>query len=82
MSKQLQERGLPVGRKKCRHYMTAMAIDAIYPKMNLSKHMQRSKVFPYLLRNAVIDKPNQAWSIDIMYIHLSHGHAYLTAIID
>ena len=62
--------------------MTEMAINPIYPKMNLSKRMQQSKVFPYLLRNAVVDKPNQAWSIDITYIHLSHGFVYLTAIID
>lgn len=32
----------------------------IYPKVNLSKRMQQAKVCPYLLRNAVIDKPNQA----------------------
>lgn len=82
MAKQLQKRGYHIGRKKTRRYMTEMAIDPIYPKMNLSKRMQQSKVFPYLLRNAVIEKPNQAWSIDITYIHLSHGFVYLTAIID
>ena len=27
----------------------------------------RPLVCPYLLRNAIIDKPNQAWSIDITY---------------
>ena len=40
------------------------------------------KVCPYLLRNAVIDRPNQAWSIDITYIPIKHGFLYLTAIID
>lgn len=82
MAKQLQTRGYRIGRKKARRFMTEMAIDPIYPKMNLSKRMQQSKVFPYLLRNAMVDKPNQAWSIDITYIHLSHGFVYLTAIID
>ena len=33
-------------------------------------------------RNAVIDRPNQAWSIDITYIPMKHGFLYLTAIID
>lgn len=47
---------------------TEMGIDPIYPKINLSKRMQQAKVCPYLLRNAVIDRPNQAWSIDITYI--------------
>ena len=62
--------------------MTKMGIDPLYPKMNLSKRMQQVKVCPYLLRNAVIDHPNQAWSIDITYIPIKHGFLYLTAIID
>ena len=57
-----------IGRLKARRYMTEMGIDPIYPKMNLSKRMQQAKVCPYLLRNAVIDRPNQAWSIDITYV--------------
>ncbi len=60
--------------------MNEMGIDPIYPKMNLSKRMQQAKVCPYLLRNAVIDRPNQAWSIDITYIAIKHGFLYLTAV--
>lgn len=82
MSAQLKRRGYQVGRRKARRYMTEMAIDPIYPKMNLSKRMQQAKVCPYLLRNAVIDRPNQAWSIDIMYIPIKRGFLYLTAVID
>jgi putative transposase len=59
-----------------------MGIYAIYPKMNLSRRMQEAKVCPYLLRSAVIDKPNQAWSIDITYIPIRKGFLYLTAVID
>lgn len=75
-------RGHQVGRQKTRRYMTKMGIDPLYPKMNLSKRMQQVKVCPYLLRNAVIDRPDQAWSIDITYIPIKHGFLYLTAIID
>ena len=82
MSLQLKMRGHQVGRRKTRRYMIEMGIDPIYPKMNLSKRMQQAKVCPYLLRNAVIDRPNQAWSIDITYIPIKHGFLYLTAIID
>lgn len=82
MSAQLKLRGYHVGRRKARRYMSEMDIHPIYPKMNLSKRMQQAKVFPYLLRNAVIDKPNQAWSIDITYIPIRHGFLYLTAVID
>jgi len=82
MSSQLKMRGHEVGRRKARRYMTEMGIDPIYPKMNLSKRMQQAKVCPYLLRNAVIDRPNQAWSIDITYIPIKRGFLYLTAVID
>ncbi|GAA6379793.1 IS3 family transposase [Anaerostipes hadrus] len=82
MSAQLKARGYRVGRRKARRYMNEMDIHPIYPKMNLSKRMQQAKVCPYLLRNAVIDKPNQAWSIYITYIPIKHGFLYLSAVID
>ena len=82
LSAQLKKRGYQVGRRKTRRYMNEMGIDPIYPKMNLSKRMQQAKVCPYLLRNAVIDRPNQAWSIDITYIPIKRGFLYLTAVID
>ena len=82
MSAQLKHRGYNIGRKKARRFMTEMAIDPIYPKTNLSKRKKYAEVVPYLLRNAVITRPNQAWSIDITYIPMKHGFLYLTAIID
>lgn len=82
MSSQLKQRGYRIGRKKARRFMTEMAIDPIYPKMNLSKCQQKAAVVPYLLRNTVIDRPNRAWSIDITYIPIKRGFLYLTAIID
>lgn len=82
MSAQLKRRGYNVGRKKARRYMTEMAIDPIYPKMNLSKRAHNAHIMPYLLKNAVITRPNQAWSVDITYVPIEHGFLYLTAIID
>ena len=82
LSAQLKKRGHQVGRRKTRRYMNEMGIDPIYPKMNLSKRMQQAKVCPYLLRNTVIDRPNQAWSIDITYIPIKRGFLYLAAVID
>ena len=82
LSKQLKRQGLPIGRLKTRRYMQEMGISVIYPKPNLSKPAKGNKIYPYLLRNAVITRPNQAWSIDITYIKLHHGFVYLTAIID
>ena len=81
-AKKVGQLTMQVGRRKAGRYMREMDITPIYPKMNLSKRMKQAKVCPYLLRNAVIDRPNQAWSIDITYIPMKHGFLYLTAIID
>ena len=78
----LQEEGFRVGRKLVRRLMQEMGIWAIYPKANLSKRNLQESIVPYLLRNKVINFPNQVWSIDITYIKLNRGHMYLTAIID
>lgn len=78
----LHDEGFNVGRKLVRRYMQEMAICPIYPKPNLSKRNYREQIMPYLLRNANIFMPNQAWSIDITYIKMERSHMYLTAIID
>lgn len=82
ISKTLQKQGIKIGRLKTRKYMQEMSIVAIYPKPNLSKPAKGHKIYPYLLRSAVITRANQAWSIDITYIKLRRGFIYLTAIID
>ena len=82
MSAQLKLRSYSVVGRKARRYMNKMDICPIYPKINLSKRMQQTKICPYLLRNTVIDKPNQAWSIDITYIPIRRGYLYLTTGID
>ena len=82
MARQLQRRGYNVGRRKAARYMREMGIEAIYPQMNLSKRLKHAQVMPYLLRNVVINRPNQAWSIDITYIPIKNGFLYLTAVID
>ncbi|WHA07743.1 hypothetical protein N3Z16_10370 (plasmid) [Candidatus Megaera polyxenophila] len=54
-----------------------MSIEAIYPKMNLSKRNQAHKVYPYLLKGVEITKTNQVWSTDITYIRMAQGFVYL-----
>lgn len=78
----LQKEGFSVGRKLVRRYMQEMGIHPIYPKPNLSKRNYKEQIVPYLLRNANIFMPNQAWSIDITYIKMERSHMYLTAVID
>ena len=55
---------------------------AIYPRPNTSKPHPEHKIYPYLLRDVVVDRPNQVWSTDITYLRMSHGFMYLVAIMD
>lgn len=78
----LRSEGHIVGRKKIRRCYQVLGIEAIYPKMNLSKRNQAHKVYPYLLTGLAITRPNQVWSMDITYVRLKHGFVYLCAVID
>ena len=82
MSKHLEPRGIIIGRKAVSRYYKIMAIEAVYPKMNLSKRNQAHKIYPYLLRGVNITKVNQVWSTDITYIRMAQGFVYLVAVID
>ncbi len=62
--------------------MELMGIEALYRKKRTSKRNPEHPVFPYLLRNLVIDRPNQVWSADITYIPMRHGFLYLFAVLD
>ena len=57
-------------------------IQALTPKVNLSKPNKDHLIFPYLLRNVSITKTNQVWSTDITYIPIYKGFAYLVAVMD
>ena len=76
-----EDRGHQVNRKKIRRLMRTMGLTAQYPKRNLSLANQAHKV-TYLLRNLVIDRPNQVWATDITFIPMAGGFVYLVAIID
>ena len=79
---ELHAAGCRVNRKKVGRLMRKMDIQAIYPKPNTSKKHPQNKVYPYLLRNLSIDRPNQVWATDITYIPMEKGFVYLTVIMD
>jgi len=82
MSKHLEPYGITIGRKAVSRYYSIMAIETVYPKMNLSKRNQAHKIYPYLLNGLEITKVKQVWSTDITYIRMSQGFVYLVAVID
>jgi putative transposase len=82
MAKTLVRMGYEIGRKRVQRLMRTMGIEAIYPKPDLSKPHPGHVIYPYLLRNTVIDRCDHVWSSDITYIRLSKGFACLTAVMD
>jgi putative transposase len=82
MARYLNDQGHRVNRKRVQRLYRIMGIQAVYPKRNLSKSNPAHKVYPYLLRGLNINRSNQVWCIDITYIRLEKGFAYLTAIMD
>lgn len=78
----LKRLGYQVGEKLVRRLMRKMGLEAIYPKPKTSRKHSEHKIYPYLLRDVEITRPNQVWGSDITYVRLLHGFAYLAAIID
>ena len=78
----LRREGWPVNRKRVRRLMRVMRLEAIYQKPNTSRRHPDHKVYPYLLRGLMIDRPNQVWCADITYIPMAKGFVYLVAVMD
>lgn len=78
----LKQEGLSICRERVQKLMRQMAIEAIYPKPKLSIKDKQHTIYPYLLSDYRIERPNQVWSSDITYIRLKQGFMYLVAIID
>ncbi len=78
----LCDQGYPVGFKRVRRLMRTLGIEAIYPKPRLSRPAPDHRIYPYLLRELAIERPNQVWCADITYIRMWRGFAYLVAVMD
>jgi putative transposase len=57
--------GVEIGRKHVGTLMAKMRITAIYRKRNTSAPHPQHPVYPYLLKNLTIDRPNHVWATDI-----------------
>jgi putative transposase len=78
----LRGEGVVIGRERVTGMMRRMGIAAIYRRPNTSKPSPGHKIYPYLLRGLVVDRPNQVWAMDITYIPMARGFVYLTAVVD
>jgi putative transposase len=82
MSAWLKLQGEVVNRKRVRRLMRLMGLEAIYPKPRTTQRNPEHRVYPYLLRNVEITRPDHVWSTDITYVPLRGGYLYLAAIMD
>lgn len=78
----LGAQGYHVNRKRIQRLMGLMGLEAIYPKPKTTLHAKQHRIYPYLLRNVEIARPNQVWSTDITFIPMDIGFMYLIAVID
>jgi putative transposase len=78
----LNRKGISIGRRHVATLMKRMGIEAIYRHANTSKPMPGHKIYPYLLRELKIERPNQVWATDITYIAMARGFVYLVAVVD
>ena len=78
----LNRDGVEIGRCHVATLMKRMGIEALYRRPNTSKPAPGHKIYPYLLRGMIIDRPNQVWAMDITYIPMARGFVYLAAVVD
>ena len=78
----LRAEGIEIGRERVATMMKRMDITTIYRRPNTSRPAPGHKIYPYLLRNLAVTRPDQVWAMDISYIPMARGFVYLAAVID
>ena len=78
----LRAEGHVVNAKRVLRLLRCMGLQAIYQKPDTSKPHPAHPVYPYLLANVAIVRPNQVWATDITYIRLRGSYCYLVAVLD
>ena len=82
MARHLRRQGYGVGRKRVRRLMAKTGLAAVYQRPRTSMPHPEHRVWPYLLRNLAIDRPDQVWCADITYVPMRRGFLYLVAVMD
>jgi putative transposase len=82
MTRHLRREGYAIGRKRIRRLMAKMGLAPIYQRPRTTVPNPEHRIFPYLLREMVIDRPNQVWCADITYLPMRRGFLYLVAVMD
>ena len=78
----LAAEGCKIGRRHVKTLMRRMGIEALYRRPRTTKPEPGHKIYPYLLRDLEITRPNQVWAMDITYIPMARGFVYLAVVLD
>jgi putative transposase len=78
----LRRLGHLVGRKRMQRLMRIMGLVSVAPQKKTSIPAPGHRIYPYLLRNLDICRPDHVWCSDITYIRLNRGFVFLTAVMD
>jgi len=79
----LVQLGHGVNRKRVRRLMQLMGLESIAPRKKRTTVPDKGhKIYPYLLRDLPIVRPDQVWASDITYIPMRGGFVYLTVVMD
>lgn len=79
---ELRKKGFVVNHKRVQSLRAAAGIQTVYPRKKTTMRNPAHKVYPYLLKDLIIDRPNQVWQVDITYIKMRCGYVYLICLID
>ena len=69
----LRQEGHAIGRRQVATLMRRMGIRAIYRMPRTSQRHPAHRIYPYLLRQLTITRPNHVWAADITYIPMRRG---------
>lgn len=78
----LNGEGYHVNRKRVQRLMQRMGLAGVAPGPQTSRPHPAHTIYPYLLRDLVINRPNQVWCTDVTYLPMPHGFLFLVAILD
>ena len=78
----LRHEGYAIGRRQVATLMRRVGIEAVYRKPRLSQRHPAHTIYPCLLRDLTISRPNHVWAADITYIPMRRGFVYLFAVLD
>ena len=78
----LNAEGVAIGRRHVATLMKRVGIEAVYRRPDTSKPAPGHKLYPYLLRDLPVTRPDQVWAMDITYVPMARGFVYLAAVID